>query len=89
MITLGVQHPGEEALRYYEHDSSRGKHAVLHILGGQFKGHVVSDFYCGYKGYAGKHQRCSMHLLSDMPALKQAHACQVAAGNVPGSYTWL
>lgn len=66
--------PGEDAVRYYEYDASRGQHVVRRILGGQFKGHLVSDFYCGYNGYAGKHQRCWVHLLRDLHALKEAHA---------------
>jgi hypothetical protein len=66
--------PGEDAIRYYEYDASRGQHVVRRILGGQFKGHLVSDFYCGYNGYAGKHQRCWVHLLRDLHALKEAQA---------------
>jgi hypothetical protein len=66
--------PGEDAVRYYEYDVSRGQHVVRRILGGQFDGHLVSDFYCGYNGYAGKHQRCWVHLLRDLHALKVAHA---------------
>jgi transposase len=66
--------PGEDAVRYYEYDTSRGQHVVRRLLGGQFKGHLVSDFYCGYNGYAGKHQRCWVHLLRDLHALKEAHA---------------
>ncbi|NJN17336.1 MAG: IS66 family transposase [Oscillochloris sp.] len=66
--------PGEDAVRYYEYDASRGQHGVRRILGGQFKGHLVSDFYCGYNGSAGKHQRCWVHLLRDLHALKEAHA---------------
>lgn len=37
--------PGEDAVRYYEYDPSRGQHVVRRILGGQFDGHLVSDFY--------------------------------------------
>lgn len=66
--------PGEDAVRYYEYDPSRGQPVVRRILGGQFKGHLVSDFYCGYNGYAGKHQRCWVHLLRDLHALKETHA---------------
>jgi transposase len=65
--------PGEEAVRYYEYDHSRGQAVVKRILGGRFDGHLVSDFYCGYNDYAGKHQRCWVHLLRDLHALKEAH----------------
>jgi transposase len=66
--------PGEDAIRYYEYDPSRAQQVVRRILGDQFDGHLVSDFYCGYNGYAGKHQRCWAHLLRDLHALKEAQA---------------
>jgi transposase len=66
--------PGEDAVRYYEYDQSRGQPVVRRILGGAFAGHLVSDFYCGYNIYAGKHQRCWVHLLRDLHALKEAYA---------------
>jgi hypothetical protein len=65
--------PGDEAVRYYEYDHSRGQAVLKRILGGKFKGHLVSDFYCGYNEYAGKHQRCWTHLLRELHALKEAH----------------
>lgn len=65
--------PGDNAVRYYEYDHSRAQTVVKRILGGQFDGHLVSDFYCGYNGYAGKHQRCWTHLLRDLHAVKEAH----------------
>lgn len=64
--------PGEDAVRYYEYDHSRGQTVVKRILGGRFHGHLVSDFYCGYNDYAGKHQRCWTHLLRDLHELKEA-----------------
>jgi hypothetical protein len=70
--------PGEQAVRYYEYDHSRGQAVVKRILGGRFTGHLVSDFYCGYNEYAGKHQRCWVHLLRDLHALKEAHADDAA-----------
>jgi hypothetical protein len=63
--------PGEEAVRYYEYDHSRSQAVVKRILGGQFDGHLVSDFYVGYNDYAGKHQRCWTHLLRDLHELKE------------------
>jgi transposase len=65
--------PGEDAVRYYEYESSRGQPVVRRILDGQFTGHLVSDFYCGYNVYAGKHQRCWVHLLRDLHTLKEAY----------------
>jgi hypothetical protein len=63
--------PGADAVRYYAYDHSRGQAVVKRILDGQFDGHLVSDFYCGYNVYAGKHQRCWVHLLRDLHALKE------------------
>jgi transposase len=65
--------PGDNAVRYYEFDRSRAQAVVKRILDGQFRGHLVSDFYVGYNDYAGKHQRCWVHLLRDLQALKEAH----------------
>jgi hypothetical protein len=66
--------PGEQAVRYYEYDRSRSQQVVRRLLDGQFGGHLVSDFYAGYNVYAGKHQRCWVHLLRDLHALKEQHA---------------
>jgi transposase len=65
--------PGEDAVRYYEYDRSRSQQVVHRLLGGQFAGHLVSDFYGSYNVYAGKHQRCWVHLLRDLHALKEQH----------------
>jgi transposase len=66
--------PGEQAVRYYEYDRSRAQAVVKRFLNGQFDGHLVSDFYCGYNVYAGKHQRCWTHLVRDLHLLKEAEA---------------
>lgn len=63
--------PGERAVRYYEYDFSRGQAVVKRILGDEFHGHLVSDFYAGYNDYAGEHQRCWIHLLRDLHKLKE------------------
>jgi transposase len=70
--------PGDDAVRYYEYDPSRAQAVVKRFLDGQFGGHLVSDFYCGYNEYAGKHQRCWVHLLRDLHALKQAEQDETA-----------
>ena len=66
--------PGADAVRYYEYDASRSQQVVHRLLGGQFGGHLVSDFYGSYNVYAGKHQRCWVHLLRDLHSLKEQHA---------------
>ena len=63
---------GEEAVRYYEYDPSRAGAVAKRILDGKFQGHRVSDFYGGYNLYAGKHQRCWVHFLRDLHALREA-----------------
>lgn len=35
---------------------------------------LCSDFYCGYNGYEGEHQRCWTHLLRDLHSLKEEHS---------------
>ena len=62
---------GPEPIRYYEHDPSRAQAVLRRMLGDEFKGHLVSDFYAGYNDYAGKHQRCWVHLLRDLRELKE------------------
>jgi transposase len=62
---------GEQPIRYYEHDPSRGQAVLRRMLGDRFRGHLVSDFYAGYNEYAGKHQRCWVHLLRDLHELKE------------------
>ena len=62
---------GSEPIRYYEHDPSRAQAVLRRILGDQFRGHLVSDFYVGYNEYPGKHQRCWVHLLRDLRELKE------------------
>src|SRR6185436_10823968 len=54
----------------------RSQAVLKRVLGGKFTGHLVSDFYCGYNEYAGKHQRCWTHLLRALHELKQAHEKQ-------------
>ena len=48
--------------RYYEFALSRGGAVAEHILGADFHGTWVTDFY------AGPHQRCWVHLLRDLGA---------------------
>lgn len=68
--------PGEKAIRYYSWAVSRGQEVVAQMLGSAFRGHLVSDFYAGYNVYAGKHQRCWVHLLRDLHALRETYADQ-------------
>jgi hypothetical protein len=66
--------PGEQGVRYYVYDQSRGQHVVEGVLGEEFQGVLGSDFYAAYNVYTGRHQRCWVHLLRDLHELKEEHA---------------
>jgi transposase len=68
--------PGDTAVRYYEYDASRAGAVAKRLLGATFQGHLVSDFYAAYNIYAGKHQRCWVHFLRDLHALREASATE-------------
>lgn len=59
--------------RHYQHNGSRASAVIQEMLGEEFKGVLVSDFYCGYNWYDGPQQRCWAHLLRDLKALREAH----------------
>lgn len=63
-----------DRLRYFVYHKSRAGRVVKEVLGEQFAGVVVSDFYGGYNAHLGLHQRCWVHLLRDMHELKEKHA---------------
>ena len=49
------------------------KGVVDEVLGEEFQGVLVSDFYAAYDHYTGLHQRCWAHLLREMHALTQLY----------------
>ena len=59
-------------LRYFHRDSRR-KEVVDTLLGEQFGGVLVTDFYAAYDHYPGPHQRCWTHLLRDLHDLRRTH----------------
>lgn len=64
-----------EGERYVEYHHSRAGAVANALLGADFHGILVSDFYAGYNDTpGGRHQRCWVHLLRDARALKEAHA---------------
>jgi hypothetical protein len=63
--------------RYFEYHQSRAGVVVEDLLGDQFSGVLVSDFYSAYNIYPGRHQRCWVHLLRDLAELREAHANNV------------
>lgn len=64
---------GPEAVRYYEYSASRSHVVAQRLLGERFRGVLVSDFYAAYNLIPGYHQRCWVHLLRDLHALKEEH----------------
>jgi transposase len=66
-----------EGVRYYEYDHSRAGAVATRLIGKQYAGHVVTDFYAGYNHLPGPHQRCWVHLLRDLHELKEQHGQDV------------
>jgi len=58
-------------VRYFEYRKSRSGEIVTEVLGSDFGGVLVSDFYGGYNRMLGLHQRCWVHLLRDIHELKE------------------
>jgi transposase len=61
-------------VRYFEFNHSRSHLVVRGILGANFRGWLVTDFYAAYNLIPGPHQRCWVHLLGDLHDLKEAQA---------------
>jgi hypothetical protein len=55
--------------RYFHYDASRSKEAADAMLGEDFRGILVSDFYAAYDHLPGIKQRCWSHLWRDITAL--------------------
>lgn len=61
--------------RYFEYHQSRAGAVINAMLGEDFSGVLASDFYAGYNDTpGGRHQRCWVHLLRDLHALKHDSA---------------
>lgn len=56
-------------IRYFLHRTSRAGAVVKEVLGEQFEGVLVSDFYAAYNIHQGEHQRCWPHLIRDIQEL--------------------
>lgn len=51
----------------------RDRGVLTALVGDEYPGVLVSDFYAVYTGYAGRHQYCWAHLLRDVDALVSQH----------------
>lgn len=60
-------------VRCFLYDHSRGSKVVKEVLGDEFAGTLVSDFYGAYNIYEGVKQRCWVHLLGDLKGLVEKH----------------
>jgi transposase len=60
-------------VRYFLYRKTRSQVVVKEVLGEEFDGTLVTDFYAGYNAHKGLHQRCWTHLLRDIHELKQKH----------------
>ena len=61
-------------LRLFHYAHSRASGIINDLLGEDFRGVLVTDFYAGYNDTpGGQHQRCWVHFLRDLHALKEAH----------------
>jgi transposase len=58
-------------VRYFLYDKSRSHAVPEGVLGSDYDGILVSDFYSGYRFHEGLHQRCWVHFLRDLHALKE------------------
>ena len=79
-------------VRYFLYRPSRSRTVVEEVLGDEFQGVLVSDFYGAYNVYQGPHQRCWAHLLRRHPPLNEQYPqdsgagpmVPTGAGGVPG-----
>ena len=61
-------------LRYFLHRKTRSGLVAQAVLGEEFKGKAVCDFYAGYNRLLNDLQRCWSHLLRDLHELKEKQA---------------
>ena len=69
-------------VRYFLHRPGRSQRVVEEVLGDEFEGVLVSDFYGAYNVYQGPHQRCWTHLLRDIHQLKERHPQRPGPGQM-------
>ncbi|MEO7002207.1 MAG: transposase [Ktedonobacterales bacterium] len=74
--------------RYVEYHHSRAGAVAQGLLGEDFYGVLVSDFYGGYNNTpGGRHQRCWVHLLRDARTLRDTHAADLSFPGVE-THAW-
>jgi transposase len=77
-------------IRYFVRDASRASKIPEEVLGKEYEGIVVSDFYSAYGVLSGRHQRCWVHLIRDLKGLAEANpknrGLAIWVGKVKGIY---
>lgn len=58
-------------VRYFLYNKSRSHEVPEGLLGTEYKGILVSDFYAAYNFHLGLHQRCWVHFLRDLYDLRE------------------
>jgi hypothetical protein len=61
---------------YFYYPKTRAGHVVTDVLGTNYTGKLVSDFYAAYNTHLGLHQRCWVHLLRAVHELKVKYPVQ-------------
>lgn len=60
-------------VRYFTCTQSRAGRVARRLIGDEYEGVVVSDFYAAYDQLDGRHQRCWAHLLRTIHELQTQH----------------
>ena len=71
---------GNSQVRYFVGQRGRNNEVPKTALGKNFTGILVSDFYCSYYWYEGRHQYCWVHLLRDLHKLHEVHSSHPGVG---------
>ncbi len=69
-------------VRYFQYRKTRSGTVAEEVLGKEFKGKTVCDFYAAYNRLLNEIQRCWAHLLRDLHALKEKQA------DCPDAISW-
>jgi len=58
-------------IKYLVYKKTRSKQVVKEVIGKEFEGVLVTDFYTAYNTHLGYHQRCWVHLMRDIKKLTE------------------
>ena len=68
------------SVRYFTYNHSRSGSVVTEVLGDEYLGTVIADFYGGYNVHSGLKQRCWVHFDRDLDCLKDKYAQESSVG---------